>query len=97
MQSDDELMDGDKLAPQGGPAREARGLLGPKKEADYDYFMRNIWPAISTKDERQTMTAPMVWQVCAALDMVPMVESMLRHDSFYNEANFSFEYCSVQQ
>ena len=62
-QDDEDLANGEKTAQQGNVAREQKGLLGPKKEADYDFFVRNIWPTISTKEERQSMTAPMIWQV----------------------------------
>lgn len=62
-QDDEELDNGDVAVAQGGVAREQKGLLGPKKEADYDYFVHNIWSAVSTKEEKQIMTAPMVWQV----------------------------------
>ena len=63
VQSDEEA-DGDRPpAAEGGLAQEKRGWLGPKKEADYDYFVSDIWPRISSKEEKQAMTAPLVWQV----------------------------------
>lgn len=68
-ESDEDETDGDRqLATEGGMAREKRGRLGPKKEADYDYFVSDIWPKISTKEEKQAMTAPLVWQeICSFL------------------------------
>ena len=63
---------GERLVVQGGAGKEKTGLLGPKREADYEVFVRDIWPQISTKKEKSLMTAPMVWQV-----MMPTV--MLGH------------------
>ena len=63
MQDDEDLADGDRLVADAGLVKEKKGLLGPKKEADYDYFVSDIWPRISTKEEKQSMTAPLVWQV----------------------------------
>ena len=44
-------------------AQEKRGLLGPKKEADYDFFVDVMWQKISTKEEKQRMTPNLVYQV----------------------------------
>lgn len=63
VQDDEDLADGDRLVADAGLVKEKKGLLGPKKEADYDYFVSDIWPRISTKEEKQSMTAPLVWQV----------------------------------
>ena len=63
LQDDEDLADVDRLVADGGLLKEKKGLLGPKKEADYDYFVSDIWPRISSKEERQSMTAPLVWQV----------------------------------
>ena len=41
-----------------------KGSLGPKLEADYDFFVNFMWDAITTKDERQTMDKALVYQVC---------------------------------
>ena len=40
-----------------------KGSLGPKLEADYDFFVNVMWAAITTKNERQTMTPAVVYQV----------------------------------
>lgn len=63
LQDDEDETDGDRPAAEGGLVKERKGLLGPKKEADYDFFVSDIWQKISTKEEKQTMTAPLVWQV----------------------------------
>ena len=63
VQDDEALADDDRPVADGGLLKERKGLLGPKKEADYDYFVSDIWPRISSKEERQSMTAPLVWQV----------------------------------
>lgn len=82
MQSDEDETDGDRqLATEGGMAREKRGRLGPKKEADYDYFVSDIWPKISTKEEKQAMTAPLVWQV-PLLPMGICLWSSTLHEGF---------------
>ncbi len=44
-------------------AQAKKGLLGPKKEADYDFFVDVMWPKISTKEEKQRMTPNLVYQV----------------------------------
>lgn len=63
VKGDEDLADGDRLVADASLVKEKKGLLGPKKEADYDYFVSDIWPRISTKEEKQSMTAPLVWQV----------------------------------
>lgn len=63
LQDDEDAAEGDRPAAEGGLAKEKKGLLGPKKEADYDFFVSDIWSRISTKEEKQIMTAPLVWQV----------------------------------
>ena len=63
LQDDEDQTEGERPAAEGGAVKERKGLLGPKKEADYDFFVSDIWPRISTKEEKQTMTAPLVWQV----------------------------------
>ena len=74
MQDDEDLADGDRLVADGDLVKEKKGLLGPKKEADYDYFVSDIWPRISTKEEKQSMTAPLVWQVMLfALDWAALL------------------------
>lgn len=60
-QSDEEdLEDGPK---QFEEAQGKKGLLGPNKEADYDFFVDVMWPKISTKEEKQRMTPNLVYQV----------------------------------
>lgn len=59
-QSGDEDEDG---RPETDAAQERRGLLGPKKEADYDFFVDVMWQKISTKEEKQRMTPNLVYQV----------------------------------
>lgn len=63
MQDDEDEADGERPAAEGGLVKDRKGLLGPKKEADYDFFVSDIWQKISTKEEKQIMTAPLVWQV----------------------------------
>ncbi|DBB04235.1 TPA: hypothetical protein ACH3X1_013259 [Trebouxia sp. C0004] len=49
-------------------AQGKKGLLGPKKEADYDFFVDVMWPKISTKEEKQRMTPNLVYQeICSFL------------------------------
>ena len=78
LQDDEDLPDGDRLVADDGLLKEKKGLLGPKKEADYDYFVSDIWPRISTKEEKQSMTAPLVWQVMLfALDWAALLYNFL--------------------
>ena len=77
-QSDEEdLEDG----PKGFEAAQVKkGLLGPKKEADYDFFVDVMWPKISTKEEKQRMTPNLVYQVpqhCLPLSAVMSTSSLL--------------------
>lgn len=60
----------DDGAPEDGQPRagheqptQKKGSLGPKLEADYDFFVNVMWAAITTKNERQTMTPAVVYQV----------------------------------
>ncbi|DBA81851.1 TPA: hypothetical protein ACH3X1_007570 [Trebouxia sp. C0004] len=47
---------------------EKKGALGPKLEADYDFFVDVMWAIISTKEEKQTMTPALVYQeICSFL------------------------------
>ena len=43
--------------------QEKKGALGPKKEADYDFFVDTLWQRITTKEEKQSMTPALVYQV----------------------------------
>ncbi|KAL0040884.1 hypothetical protein WJX79_008605 [Trebouxia sp. C0005] len=65
-ESDEEdLEDGPK---QFEEAQGKKGLLGPNKEADYDFFVDVMWPKISTKEEKQRMTPNLVYQeICSFL------------------------------
>ena len=42
---------------------ERKGGLGPKLEVDYNFFVDVMWANISTKEEKQTMTPALVYQV----------------------------------
>ncbi|KAL0051259.1 hypothetical protein WJX82_004398 [Trebouxia sp. C0006] len=47
---------------------ERKGGLGPKLEADYNFFVDVMWANISTKEEKQTMTPALVYQeICSFL------------------------------
>lgn len=77
-QSDEEdLEDG----PKGFEAAQVKkGLLGPKKEADYDFFVDVMWPKISTKEEKQRMTPNLVYQVpqhCLSISAAMSTSSVL--------------------
>ena len=77
-QSDEEdLEDGPK---EFEAAQGKKGVLGPKKEADYDFFVDVMWPKISTKEEKQRMTPNLVYQVpqhCLPLSAVKSNSSLL--------------------
>ena len=92
LQDDEDPADGDTLVVEGGLVKEKKGLLGPKKEADYDYFVSDIWPRISTKEEKQTMTAPLVWQV---LILAVQFESQPVHSPVSVVAGMVFVACPV--
>lgn len=70
LQDDD---DGDRLVAEGGVDKKKGGLLGPRKEVDYDFFVERIWPTITTKKEKQMMTAPMVWQVLILVSILRLL------------------------
>ena len=59
MQDDEDLADDERPVTEDVGGRDNRGLLAPKKEADYEYFVTDIWPKISSKEEKQAMTAPL--------------------------------------
>ncbi len=66
LQSDDEQLDNGHAAlghPGADADTEKKGLLGPKLEADYDFFVDVMWAKISTKEEKQIMTPALVYQV----------------------------------
>ena len=66
MQSDDEqLQKGHSVTghQEADIPTEKKGGLGPKLEADYDFFVDVMWANISTKEEKQTMTPALVYQV----------------------------------
>lgn len=53
---------GDGGRPAAGVKR-VKGQLGPKTEVDFDCFLTDIWPNITNKKDKQTLTASLVWQV----------------------------------
>lgn len=54
---------GEALIAEAGVDKSKANLLGPKKEADYLFFVKEVWQKISSERERRKLTAPMVWQV----------------------------------
>lgn len=65
MQSDDEQLEKGHSVngnQEADTPTEKKGALGPKLEADYDFFVDVMWANISTK-EKQTMTPALVYQV----------------------------------
>ncbi len=94
IQSDEEdLEDGPK---EFEAAQGKKGLLGPKKEADYDFFVDVMWPKISTKEEKQRMTPNLVYQVpqhCLPLSAAVSASSVL---DCYNNSLLPLQACDLK-